>query len=40
MFAVYSGTITDRGDGGWKNRGFAGDFDYAEDAKAVTFGHR
>ncbi|WP_425974763.1 hypothetical protein [Streptomyces sp. SR-10] len=40
MSAVDSGTITNRGDGGWKNWGFAGDFDYAEDAKAVTFSHR
>ncbi|MFD4748573.1 hypothetical protein ACFWOS_24275 [Streptomyces rubiginosohelvolus] len=40
VFAVDSGTITNRGDGGWTNWGFTGTFDYEEGAKAVTFDHR
>lgn len=40
VFALDSGTITNKGDGGWKNWGFTGTFDYAEDGKEVTFSHR
>ncbi|MFJ7258090.1 hypothetical protein ACIQWV_37480 [Streptomyces sp. NPDC098085] len=40
VFALDSGTITNKGDGSWKNWGFTGNFDYAEDAKEVTFSDR
>ncbi|MFC9177372.1 hypothetical protein [Streptomyces sp. NPDC057107] len=40
VFAIDRGTITNRGDGGWKNWGFIGSFEYEEDAKAVTFAPR
>ncbi|MEV8452367.1 hypothetical protein AB0467_21620 [Streptomyces sp. NPDC052095] len=40
VFALDSGTITNKGDGGWKNWGFTGTFDYAADGKEVTFSPR
>ncbi|MFF2651770.1 hypothetical protein [Streptomyces sp. NPDC058045] len=40
VFALDSGTIRTHGDGGWKNWGFTGDFDYDEDSKTVTFKER
>ncbi|MYR95238.1 MULTISPECIES: hypothetical protein [unclassified Streptomyces] len=40
VFAIDSGTVTNRGDGGWKNWGFTGNFEQAEGAKEVTFSNR
>lgn len=37
VFAVKDGTITNNGDGGWKNWGFAGNFKRDKDSKEVTF---
>ncbi|MFD0297640.1 hypothetical protein ACFVH3_40700, partial [Streptomyces sp. NPDC127118] len=37
VFALDAGTITNKGDGGWKNWGFTGDYDYDQDGKEVTF---
>ncbi|MEV6162303.1 hypothetical protein AB0L71_10305 [Streptomyces sp. NPDC052052] len=40
VLAIDAGTVTNKGDGGWKNWGFTGNFEYADDAKAVTFSNR
>lgn len=40
VFAIDEGTITNNGDGGWRNWGFAGTFEHDKDAKQVTFGDR
>ncbi|WP_069817328.1 hypothetical protein [Streptomyces sp. TP-A0874] len=40
VFAIDEGTITNKGDGGWKNWGFAGTFERGEDSKEVTFRSR
>ncbi|MFJ2089755.1 hypothetical protein ACIOEW_10835 [Streptomyces sp. NPDC087901] len=37
VFAVKDGTIINNGDGGWKNWGFAGNFERDKDSKEVTF---
>ncbi|MFJ2900139.1 hypothetical protein ACIO87_35365 [Streptomyces sp. NPDC087218] len=40
VFAIDEGTITNKGDGGWRNWGFTGNYDYEEGGKEVTFGKR
>lgn len=40
IFAVDGGSVTNKGDGGWKNWGFTGNFEYDEDGKKVTFSNR
>ncbi|WP_128555735.1 hypothetical protein [Streptomyces triticagri] len=37
VFAIDDGTITNKGDGGWKNWGFGGNYDREGDSKTVTF---
>lgn len=37
IFSVKNGTIVNNGDGGWKNWGFAGNFERDKDSKEVTF---
>ncbi|GAB4084454.1 hypothetical protein GCM10028784_10840 [Myceligenerans cantabricum] len=38
IFAVDEGTVANTGDGGWKNWGFTGSYEYDEDERTVTFG--
>ncbi|MFJ1719863.1 hypothetical protein [Streptomyces sp. NPDC088244] len=40
VFAIDGGTITNKGDGGWQNWGFTGNYDYDEKGKEVTFSNR
>ncbi|WP_406148755.1 hypothetical protein [Streptomyces sp. NBC_01012] len=37
IFSIEDGTIANNGDGGWKNWGFTGHYNYDEDGKKVTF---
>ncbi|WP_281156418.1 hypothetical protein [Streptomyces sp. HYC2] len=40
VFSIDRGTISNNGDGGWQNWGFAGNFERAEGSKEVTFSNR
>ncbi|MFJ5895550.1 hypothetical protein ACIQFZ_08840 [Streptomyces sp. NPDC093064] len=40
VFSIDEGTLSNNGDGGWQNWGFAGTFERAEGSKEVTFSSR